>query len=150
MNKLRLKRIWTTPAFLVLLTGCGLTAEDWQSINEGLIAASQQQEIAYNNVYQPVIGSYYPTPPVYNNSNSYYPSYSVSETTSSIDYYIPSNSTYRSYESEINSCKYSCDQVHDSCFNAANTVENHADGVADDRIYYCRAELHSCEQRCAY
>ena len=135
--------------FVLQLTACGLTAEDWQAIGEGLAAASQQQAM-YTNGYDPMVGAYYPSTSTYNNSSNYYPDYSIAETTSTIEYYIPNNSSYRSYQSEVESCRFSCNQVHDSCFNAANTIENHGDGVADDRIYYCRAELHACEQQCAY
>jgi len=132
---------------LLTPTGCGLTAEDWQAINEGLWAASQNQTTSYSTY------STYSNYNTYGNQTTFgnYSNYSsLPGAYGQSSQYLPSDSGYSYNQQEIDSCRFSCGQVHDSCFNAANTTENHGNGTANDRIYYCRAELHSCEQMCAY
>lgn len=135
---------------LCFLTGCNLTAEDWQAINEGLYSASQNQASIYGNTYPTYGTGYYPGNSNYSISNNY-PIYNTNPYAGqSIDYYAPDSYGSRPYERDVDSCQYSCGQVHDSCFSAANTTDNHGNGSAGELIYYCRAELHSCEQSCTY
>lgn len=130
-----------------LLISCGLTAEDWAAISQGLEQASRQQAALYEQSHVLSVG-YYSTVPSFSSVTGNYNYYPDNSLRSSHQDYYPLSSGYSSYGTEVKTCTFSCGQVHNSCFSAANSLSNHGNDTAADEIHHCRANLHYCEQSC--